>query len=83
MLQDPSDEIRLLALTALESRMVTGDDFTVGVLKNMQNSKSGYGQDAVDASKILLRMSGKEVEKEVPIKESKKKEETKESTKKA
>lgn len=83
MLQDPSDEIRLLALTALESRMVTGDDFTVGVLKNMQNSKSGYGQDAVDASKILLRMSGKEVEKEVPIKETKKKEETKESTKKA
>lgn len=83
MLQDPSDEIRLLALTALESRIVTGDDFTVGVLKNMQSSKGGYGQDAADASKILLLMSGKQVEKEVPVKETKKKEETKESSKKA
>lgn len=78
MLQDPADEVRLLALTALESRIVTGDDFTVGVLKQMQNSKSGYGQDAADASRILLLMSGKQVEKEVPIKETKKKEETKE-----
>lgn len=80
MLQDPSDEIRLLALTALESRIVTGDDFTVGVLKNMQSSKGGYGQDAADASRILLLMSGKQVEKEVPVKENKKKEETKESS---
>ncbi len=79
MLQDPADEIRLLALTALESRIVTGDDFTVGVLKQMQNSKSGYGQDAADASRILLLMSGKQVEKELPIKETKKKEETKEN----
>lgn len=79
MLQDPADEVRLLALTALESRIVTGDDFTVGVLKQMQNSKSGYGQDAADASRILLLMSGKQVEKEVPIKETKKKEETKEN----
>lgn len=79
MLQDPADEIRLLALTALESRIVTGDDFTVGVLKQMQNAKTGYGQDAADASRILLLMSGKQVEKEVPIKETKKKEETKEN----
>ena len=95
MLQDPAEEIRLLALSALESRNVTGDDFTVGVLKQMQQSKEGYGQDAVDASKILLQMSGKQVEKEMPVKEKKsdkkdsktetttetKKEETKESSK--
>ena len=95
MLQDPAEEIRLLALSALESRIVTGDDFTVGVLKQMQQSKEGYGQDAVDASKILLQMSGKQVEKEMPVKEKKsdkkdaktetttetKKEETKESSK--
>lgn len=81
MLQDPTEEIRLLALSALESKIVTGDDYTAGVLKQMQQSKDGYGQDAIDASKILLQMSGKQVEKEVPVKEKKpEKKETKEST---
>ena len=43
----------------------------------MQNDKSHYGMDAVDASKILLQMSGQQVEKEVPITEkSAKKEKT-------
>lgn len=85
MLQDPAQEIRLLGLTALEGRIVNGDDFTTGVLKNMQNSKDGYGQDAVDAARILLQMSGKQVEKEVPVKENTKtkteKKESKESSK--
>lgn len=85
MLQDPAQEIRILALTALEGRIVTGDDFTVGLLQRMQQSKDGYGQDAVDASRILLQMSGKQVEKEVPVKENSKtkteKKETKESSK--
>ena len=81
MLQDPTEEIRLLALSALESKIVTGDDYTAGVLKQMQQSKDGYGQDAIDASKILLQMSGKQVEKEVPVKEKKpEKKETKETT---
>lgn len=83
MLQDPMNEVRMLALAALDGRLVTGDDFTVGVLTKMQSSKDGFGQDAVDASKILLKMSGKEVDKEVPVKENKKttteKTETKES----
>lgn len=80
MLQDPAEEIRLLALSALESRIVTGDDYTTGVLQQMQQSKDGYGQDAIDASKILLQMSGKQVEKEVPVKEKKpEKKETKET----
>lgn len=84
MLQDPSEEIRVLAMAALQGRIVTGDDFTVGVLTRMQNDKAHYGMDAVDASKILLKMSGQQVEKEVPVTEtSKKKEktETKEETK--
>lgn len=81
MLQDPAEEIRLLALSALESKIVNGDDYTAGVLKQMQQSKDGYGQDAIDASKILLQMSGKQVEKEVPVKEKKpEKKETKETT---
>lgn len=84
MLQDPSEEIRVLAMAALQGRIVTGDDFTVGVLTRMQNDKAHYGMDAVDASKILLKMSGQQVEKEVPVTETAKKKEkteTKEETK--
>ena len=46
MLQDPLPQIRVLALSMLDSRMCTGNDYTIGVLKKMQNSTSGYGQDA-------------------------------------
>lgn len=82
MLQDPSEEIRVIALSALDGRIVTGDDYTVNVLKNMQQNNNGYGQDAVDASNILLKMSGKQVEKEFEVKDTpKKKEEPKESKK--
>lgn len=76
MLQDPSQQIRIMALSMLESRTVTGDDYTVGVLKNMQNSKDGYGQDALQATNILLKMSGQTVEKEFEVKDSPKKETT-------
>ncbi len=74
MLQDPSQQIRVLALSMLDSRACTGDDYTVGVLKKMQNSTSGYGQDAAQATNILLKMSGNVVEKEfeVPEKSAKK-----------
>lgn len=77
MLQDPYTPIRVLAMSALNSRIVTGDEFTVNVLQQMQNSKSGYGQDALQASEILLKMSGQKVEKEFEVKNSEKKTETK------
>lgn len=71
MLQDPSQQVKLLALAALDSRMASGDDYTVQVLKNMQNSTTGYGQDALQASNILLKMSGQTAEKEFEIKDTK------------
>lgn len=77
MLQDPHTPIRVLAMSALNSRIVTGDEFTVNVLQQMQNSSSGYGQDALQASEILLKMSGQKVEKEVEVKNTTKKTETK------
>ena len=40
----------------------------------MQQSSSGYGQDALTASQILLKMSGKTVEKEFEVKDKPKKE---------
>lgn len=74
MIQDPEQNIRLLGLSMLESRICTGNDYTVGVLKKMQNGTSGYGQDAAQATSILLKMSGNVVEKEfeVPANSSKK-----------
>ena len=70
MLQDPSQEIRILALSMLDSRTCTGNDYTVNVLKKMQNSQTGYGQDAMQATNILLKMSGNVVEKEFEVPEN-------------
>ena len=77
MLQDPNAQIRILALSVLDSRIATGDNLTVQLLQQMQNSAGGYGQDAVQAANILLKMSGKLVEKEFEIKDKPKKEEDK------
>lgn len=68
MLQDPSIAVRTAALSALNSRIATGDNFTVGLLQQMQNSQNAYGQEALDASNILLKMSGQTVEKEFEAK---------------
>ena len=68
MLQDPSTPVRALALGALNSRTATGDNFTVNLLQQMQQSNSGYGMDAVQATNALLKMSGQTVEKEFEVK---------------
>lgn len=84
MLQDPNQEIRIIALSALEGRIVNGDDFTVKVLQHMQTNPQGQGYDATDAAKILLDMSARRVDKEVeedPDKRTKIKTEEKEKKK--
>lgn len=60
-LQDPADEIRALGLAILSAGTASGDDNTVTILKQMQNSDKAYGQDALNASQALLKMSGKTV----------------------
>ena len=70
MLQDPDQKIRFLALSMLEARTCTGNDYTVGVLQKMQQGTSGYGQDAAQATSVLLKMSGKVVEKEFEVPEN-------------
>ena len=67
MIQDPDMKVRFLGLSLLYSRNLTGDDYTIKVLENMQNSTSGYGQDALMASNILLKMSGQTAEKEFEV----------------
>ena len=69
MLQDPCAEIRVMALAMLNSRQITGDDYTANVLRTMQQSESAYGQDALAASEILLKMSGQTVQKEFEVKQ--------------
>lgn len=76
MLQDPSASVRTLALTALNSRIATGDNLSVNLLQQMQNSQSGYGQDALMASDTLLKMSGQTTEKEFEVKNNPKKTES-------
>lgn len=73
MLQDPSQEVRFLALTALDGGLVSGNDYTVGVLKNIQaNSTGQLGSEAIEANNILLKMSARQVEKEFEVKNDKK-----------
>lgn len=71
MLQDPSAPVRFLAMAALESRAVTGDNLSVKLLKNIAQQKTGYGEDALKASNILLKMSGNTLEKEFEVKKDK------------
>lgn len=77
MLQDPYQPVRFLALALLDTRAVTGDDYTVKILQQMQQSDSGYGQDALQASQILLKMSGQTVKKEFEVKDTPKKDDKK------
>lgn len=55
MLQDPELGVRSLSLAALEANLITGDDFTNQLLKQMSKQKQG-SQEADVANKILLRM---------------------------
>lgn len=77
MIQDPYQGVKMLGLAVLDSRQCTGNDYTVGVLRNMQSGKTGYGQDAKTATEILLKMSGKTVEKEFEVKDKPKTEDKK------
>lgn len=77
MIQDPYQGVKMLGLAVLDSRQCTGNDYTVGVLQNMQSGKTGYGQDAKTATEILLKMSGKTVEKEFEVKDKPKTEDKK------
>lgn len=77
MLQDPYQPVRFLALGMLDTRAVTGDDLTVKILQQIQQSDSGYGQDALQASQILLKMSGQTVQKEFEVKDTPKKDDKK------
>lgn len=72
MLQDPYEPVKFIAMAALESRHATGDNTSVAILQNIQKQKTGYGEDSLKASNVLMKMSGKTVQKEFEVKESSK-----------
>ena len=82
MLQDPAQEIKLLALSALEDRIVSGNELTVKLLKDMQQSSANNGLDSIDASNALLNMSAKKVQKEFEVKDNPKSEQKQSENKK-
>ncbi len=54
MLQDPELGVRSLSLAALETNIVTGDEFTAQLLKGMAQKQDNQESDI--AKKVLLRM---------------------------
>lgn len=66
IIQDPSETVKFVGLTVLDSDYANGNDETAQILSQMQNSNSSYGEDALLASKVLLKMSGKRSMKNLP-----------------
>lgn len=66
MLQDPSKLIRVAALSAFASQLASGNDYTVELLRNIQQNPSADKEDIVQAADILLKMSYKTEIKHVP-----------------
>ena len=58
ILQDPTETVRFIGLTTLDLGYAKGDDYTVQLLKQIQqDTTSNYGEDSLLASQILLKMS--------------------------
>lgn len=59
-LKDQYNSVRFLALTAIELGYAKGNDETISILQQIQNMKENYGDDALLASKALLRIAGEQ-----------------------
>lgn len=84
MLQDKYAPVRFIAMSALESGVAAGNEKSVELLKKIQEQKTNNEdatqedilnvenslkkEDALKASKILLRMSSNTIEKEFDVK---------------
>ena len=71
MLQNPSKLVRIAALSAFSSQLASGNDYTVTLLKNIQNNPSADKEDVLQAADILLKMSGGTEIKHIPVPEAK------------
>ena len=57
MLQDPEKLVRIAALSAFSSQLASGNDFTVKLLKDIQNNPNSDKEDVLQAADGLLKMS--------------------------
>ena len=72
MLQDPNKLVRIAALSALSGGLASGNDYTVQLLKGIENNPNADKEDVIQAANILLKMSATTELKYFPVKESKK-----------
>lgn len=69
MLQDPYAPVKMIAMSAIESRIASGDDTSIKILQNIQKQKTANGEDSLQAHHALLQMSAKTTQKEFEAKE--------------
>lgn len=62
MLQDPAKLIRIASLSAFNSQLASGNEYTVHLLQTIQQNPNADKEDVLQAADILLKMSaGREV----------------------
>lgn len=66
MMQDPSKIVRVAALSAFNSGLATGNDYTVKLLHDIQNNPNSDKEDVLQAADILLKFSAGEEVKNIP-----------------
>ncbi len=74
MIQDPNKLVRIAALSAFNSQLASGNDYTVQLLHNIQSNPNSDKEDVLQAADILLKMSAGVEVKNIPnpsVKENK------------
>lgn len=66
MIQDPDSSVRALGLSALSSQLASGNDYTVELLKKIQEDPTSNESDVLEASKSLLKMASSTEVKYIP-----------------
>lgn len=66
MLQDPSKLIRIASLSAFNSQLASGNEYTLYLLRNIQQNPSADKEDVLQAADILLKMSAGTEVKYIP-----------------
>ena len=66
MMQDPSKVIRIASLSAFNSGLASGNDYTIKLLQTIQTNPSADKEDVLQAADILLKMSAGSEIKNIP-----------------
>ncbi len=67
MLQDPNKLIRIAALGAFASELACGNDYTVELLKQIQQDPQADPEDVLEASQILLKRTTSTEIRYIPV----------------